>query len=104
MDVDLLHIGDCPNWRETERDLRDLIAGSADVVLRVHEVTSAGEAVRVGFGGSPTVLVDGRDPFPADSTTGLACRVYATPEGLRGRPTRAQLRAALGLSSTEGDA
>jgi hypothetical protein len=34
------------------------------------------EAVRLGFRGSPTILVDGRDPF-ADGRgdLGLACRV-----------------------------
>jgi hypothetical protein len=53
-------------------------------------------ASRIGFRGSPTVLVDGHDPFvTGDEPTGLACRLYTTPEGLRGSPTREQLRDAL---------
>jgi hypothetical protein len=46
----------------------------------------------VGFRGSPTVLVDGRDPFAdRQAPVGLSCRVYSTPEGLAGAPTVAQL-------------
>jgi hypothetical protein len=51
----------------------------------------------VGFRGSPTVLVDGRDPFlDRDSPVGrLACRVDRTEDGLAGAPTVDQLVAAL---------
>ncbi|MGH8775740.1 MAG: hypothetical protein ACRDWI_11380 [Jiangellaceae bacterium] len=48
------------------------------------------------FHGSPSVLVDGRDPSShGDQPVGLACRVYQTPEGPAGAPTIDQLRAAL---------
>ena len=59
-------------------------------------VTTAEQAEAVGFRGSPTVLVNGRDPF-ADPTapTGLSCRVYSTEAGLAGAPTVEQLLAAL---------
>ena len=49
-----------------------------------------------GFSGSPTVLVDGEDPFLASRVDGLSCRLYATPEGPRNSPTEAMLRAAFG--------
>jgi len=50
----------------------------------------------VRFTGSPTILVDGRDPFArAETTFGLTCRVYETPDGLAGSPTPDQVRAAL---------
>ena len=49
-----------------------------------------------GFVGSPTFLVDGVDPFAvAGAPTGVACRVYPTPNGLSGAPTVAALRDAL---------
>ncbi|HXH78738.1 hypothetical protein [Nocardioides sp.] len=54
------------------------------------------EAERVGFHGSPSILVDGVDAFaePGDGV-GLSCRIYRTPDGLAGAPTIEQLRAAL---------
>jgi hypothetical protein len=48
------------------------------------------------FRGSPTVLVDGRDPvLDRDAPVGLSCRVYRTVDGLAGSPTLEQLVAAL---------
>lgn len=63
------------------------------------------------FRGSPTVLVDGRDPFAdGGEAFGLACRVYPTEEGPAGSPTVAQLRAVVtemdktGMDATDKDA
>jgi len=55
------------------------------------------KAVGRGFGGSPTVLVDGVDVF-ADrrAVAGLACRVYETEQGPAGSLTLDQLRTAIG--------
>jgi hypothetical protein len=41
--------------------------------------------------------VDGRDLFPVPERAeyALGCRMYATPEGLRGAPTTEMLREAL---------
>ncbi|WP_326625188.1 MULTISPECIES: hypothetical protein [unclassified Streptomyces] len=65
-----------------------------DVVTRV--VTDRAEAERIGFTGSPTVLIDGEDPFAeAGRTQGMACRLYRTPEGLDGAPSVGQLHQAL---------
>lgn len=49
--------------------------------------------MRVGFHGSPSVLVDGVDRFsdPA-APVGLSCRIYQTPDGPAGSPTIEQLR------------
>lgn len=93
--VTLLHVDDCPNWAATERLLVELGAELGfDVETR--RIATAEEAEASGFRGSPTVLVDGADPFTDDrSPVGLACRLYATPEGLRGSPTLGMLRTAL---------
>jgi hypothetical protein len=53
-------------------------------------------AVRLGFRGSPTLLIDGHDPFASErDSVGLACRVYRTSEGKDGAPSVEDLRAAL---------
>lgn len=54
------------------------------------------EAEELGFIGSPTVLVDGRDPFArGGEPVAMACRVFRTPDGLAGSPTVEQLVEAL---------
>jgi hypothetical protein len=42
------------------------------------------------FPGSLTIRVDGRDLFPVPECGiwALGCRTYATPEGVKGYPTR----------------
>ena len=97
-DVELLYFDGCPNWRETKQRLAEALAavGADPSAYRAVAVTTAEEAERLTFRGSPTVLVDGQDPFAdPDAPVGLACRVYRTPDGLRGAPTVEQLVAVL---------
>ena len=55
-------------------------------------VQTPADAEDVGFTGSPTIRIDGTDPFATTTQqVGLACRVYPTPDGLAGSPTTAQL-------------
>ena len=59
-------------------------------------VATPEDAERLRFRGSPTILIDGLDPFAEESApVGLSCRVLPTPDGLRGAPTHAQLVEAL---------
>jgi hypothetical protein len=60
-------------------------------------VETAEDTERIRFIGSPTILLDGRDPFDGTDSGpfGLTCRVYSTPEGLVGSPTPEQLRVVL---------
>ncbi len=62
------------------------------------------EALRLGFPGSPTIRVDGRDLFPTGEQVegALGCRIYATPEGLAGAPTVGMIRQALGRGVEAG--
>ena len=54
------------------------------------------EADEYRFAGSPSILLDGRDPFVAPTSEfGLTCRVYSTPDGCAGAPTVEQLVAAI---------
>lgn len=95
MDVTLRYFDGCPNWEIADERLRSL-ADEVGFTLCYEKVETPEEAERLGFDGSPTVLIDGVDPFATgDEPTGLACRVYATDEGPQGSPTLEQLRAAL---------
>ncbi len=102
MEIRLLYFDDCPNWRATADMVRDLVA-ELDLRAEVELVNVATHesAEQLGFRGSPTVLLDGRDPFLDEAAPiGLSCRVYRTDAGLAGRPTESQLRSA--LLSTSG--
>ncbi|MGA8980263.1 MAG: thioredoxin family protein [Pedococcus sp.] len=95
--VTVLHFDGCPSWQTA---IERVHAASARTGVRVtvstRAVGSTEDADRLGFTGSPTILLNGTDPFaqPGD-VPALACRVYATPDGLAGSPTVDQLVDAL---------
>jgi hypothetical protein len=95
MIIELLHVPDCPHRAPARRNLDAALAetGVAATVTE-RQVADADEAARVGLHGSPTVLVDGRDPFGGEGAS-LACRLYRDDIGVHGAPTVAQLVAAL---------
>ncbi len=95
--VELLWFAGCPNWQETEARLRQALPlAGVDADIALVEVATGEDAERLRFRGSPTVLLDGLDPFAQESDpVGLSCRVFRTPDGLRGAPTVEQLVAAL---------
>lgn len=96
MDVTLLYFDGCPNWKVADERIAEVAAERPDITLTRRQVRTIEEAERVGFHGSPSILVNGIDAFAdADAGIGLACRVYATPDGPAGAPTVAQLRAVL---------
>jgi hypothetical protein len=93
LSVELLYFDSCPNWVRT----RDVVEEVTGVPPRLRLVETHEEADALGFAGSPTLLVDGVDPW-ADQAgpPGLACRTYRTPEGgLSEGPTDDMVRAAL---------
>lgn len=99
MDITLVYFDDCPNWKIADQRLATIAADDADVSVRHHRVETLEEAERLGFHGSPSILVDGVDAFAEPGAgVGLACRVYRTPDGLAGAPTLEQLRGALGVA------
>ena len=98
MNLEVLHIDDCPNWEEAGRRLQDALAatGHGDVEVGYRLLRTPADAAVTAFAGSPTITVNGVDLFPSDGrTSDLACRVYLTPTGLAGIPTVEQLAEAL---------
>ena len=96
MDITLLYFDECPNWKVADQRLAAIAAERPDVVVARHRVETIEEAERLGFHGSPSILVDGVDVFAEPGAgVGLSCRIYRPPEGLAGAPTVDQLRAKL---------
>lgn len=102
MNVEVLVVPDCPHegsaYDLALAALADLgVAGSVSVTV----IESDQQAQECGFTGSPTFLINGRDPFAEPgSAVGLACRMYRTSSGLSGMPElgalREELRRAVG--------
>ena len=93
----VLYFGGCPSWQTViERVHAAAALTGVAVQVSTQAVESTEEAHRLGFTGSPTILLDGTDPFAQPSEIpALACRVYATADGLAGSPTIDQLADAL---------
>jgi hypothetical protein len=97
--VELLFFDGCPNHEALEPRLRALLQRRwPETELQLREVQSDEEARRVGFLGSPTVRVDGRDVEPgaeARDDFGLKCRLYRVDDRLAGAPPDAWIVDAL---------
>jgi hypothetical protein len=92
--VELLYFDGCPHWRVADQRLMEALRtlDRADVRVERYLVETAQQAEELAFVGSPTIRIDGTDPFASGSEqTGLSCRLYPTPAGLSGSPTTAQL-------------
>lgn len=100
MRVTLLHTPDCPNWRAVAA-LLDELQGDLHLDVDHQEIDSLEAAARHGFVGSPTVLIDGVDPFRSDAGPSLACRLYPTDTGLAGVPPAEELRTALRTAASD---
>jgi hypothetical protein len=90
MEIEILYFDGCPTYKMAEKTLQEVIAEEGmDAEIKLVAVNSDSEAQQVRFAGSPTIRVDGEDLFPVPERAeyALGCRMYATPEGLRGAPT-----------------
>ena len=97
MKIELLYFDDCPSYRTAQRLLSEALAEEGlSGEIEMIAIKDDADAQRWKFAGSPTIRLDGVDPFPRDETNyGLECRIYVTPAGYQGWPTKAMLRAAL---------
>jgi hypothetical protein len=105
MKVEVLYFDGCPTYETATKTLRAVLAEEgAEAEIELVAINTDEEAQRLRFPGSPTVRVDGRDLFPAPEREAwrLGCRVYATPEGVRGSPTAEMLREALKMKGATG--
>ena len=92
--IEVLHVPDCPNMIPMLDRLREV----TDIPATTREVTTDAEAAARGMTGSPTLLINGVDPF-ALGTSGecsIACRLYRDENNqIVPAPSAEQFRAAL---------
>jgi hypothetical protein len=99
MRVEVLMFEGCPHAEAAVALVNELAEGlGIDADVTEVQVESLEEAARLGFLGSPTIRVDGKDVEPGADKRGdytLACRVYRTSAGTAGVPDRAWIQQAL---------
>ena len=97
MELVLLTVPDCPNAAAFEERLAAALAGHPAATVRRRVVGDEPEAAEAGMHGSPTLLIDGSDPFAApDQRPSLSCRRYQDASGRGGPvPTVDELRRVL---------
>lgn len=92
--IEVLHVPDCPNLAPMLQRLREV----TDLPATLREVRTEDQAAALGMAGSPTLLVNGVDPFAQGESCecGIACRLYRDENGqIVSAPSIDQLRAAL---------
>jgi hypothetical protein len=96
-ELTVLAVPDCPNASVLQRRLAGLVAGRPGVTVIRRDITDLADAARWGMHGSPTLLINGRDPFAAPGTApAIACRLYKTENGrVEGAPAVSALRQVL---------
>jgi hypothetical protein len=97
--IELFFWEGCPSHPEAKALLEEVLAARGiDAPIELREVFTHDQAVALGFPGSPTIRVDGRDvdPAGAQAPPSLTCRVYRLPDGgVSPIPSREQLEEAL---------
>jgi hypothetical protein len=91
MQIMILTVPNCPGASTVLGRVREALAGRP-ARLELHEIHDQAEAERLGMSGSPTVLVNGADPFGASS------------EGVGGAPTVSDLQAAIAAALADQEA
>lgn len=96
--VTFLAIDGCPNADLARRRLVEALE-TLDLdtaIVTFTTVRTTAEAERLRFRGSPSILIDGIDPFAEGAApVGLSCRMYRTELGIEGAPSVAALADAL---------
>lgn len=97
IDVEFLYFESCPNWKATNTALAQAATvEGATLLINYRDVSTPEEAERLGFLGSPTVLIDGTDPFSREGEpVGLACRIHIASDGTIGARSMEEFRAVL---------
>jgi hypothetical protein len=95
MKITIQYFDGCPHWKLADERIRHVLGdfSSDDVTLEYQFIDSPETADQLGFHGSPTILIDGLDPFITGvEEGGMSCRVFGTEDGIQGAPTEAELR------------
>lgn len=105
MKIAVLYVADCPTHRAAVKMVEDVLA-SERIVAEIQEVLVSNERMATGLGflGSPTIRVNGRDVVGESKKTekaSLCCRLYRGSEKI-GLPAKDIVRKAV-LEAHQGN-
>jgi hypothetical protein len=105
MHVTLLAVPGCPNLPVLEERLAEALDGLPALTVSRQVIATDDDAARTGMHGSPTILIDGIDPFgESGQPASVSCRLYLDSDGrAEGAPSVSQLRHALTTAAASGD-
>jgi hypothetical protein len=97
MEIEILHVPGCPNLGLARARLDAALEQTATVaVVREVVVANPAEADQRRMHGSPTITIDGLDPFGQPATgPSLSCRLYRSGATTDGAPGVIELIAAI---------
>ena len=98
MKIELLWFDDCPSYQNARELLEQALREEKIIApIEMVQVRDNADAVAQKFLGSPTIRLNGVDPFAEAGQNNFAmqCRVYRTSAGLKGWPTKEMLRDAV---------
>jgi len=82
MELTLLTVPGCPHAAAFEERLAAALADRPEVVVHRRVISDVHTAALAGMHGSPTLLVDGIDPFsPLGEPPSVSCRLYRDAAG-----------------------
>lgn len=101
MQIDVLTVSGCPHRSLALTRVQAAIhRGGVDAVVVERLVDDPETAAVVGMAGSPTILINGRDPFAsAQEERSISCRLYRSDASIEGAPSVNSLVEAL-MSTT----
>jgi len=94
MRIDLLYFDGCPSWQDGLENLKAALeAEGIRAEVNMVKVLDDATALEARFLGSPSFRINEQDLWPEERARyHLSCRVYATPQGMKGVPTVEMLR------------
>lgn len=94
MKIELLYFDGCPSWQTALENLKSVLEEEEITeTVNVMEIVNDEQAQQEKFLGSPSIRIDGRDLwFERRENYSLSCRVYATPDGVKGFPITEMFR------------
>jgi hypothetical protein len=104
LELSVLAVPDRPNGPVLLQRLGLVLAECPDARVTSQVVQDEAQTARLGMRGSPTLLVNGIDPFAAPgSPASLSCRIYRDESGpSQGAPSVAALRRAVRQAAGAG--
>ena len=93
--ITVLSVPECPNARLLSERIAVAAVG-LPLTMRTIVVPDEPTAAQWGMAGSPTMLIDGTDPFADGSAASISCRLYRDSRGgLCGAPSVVDLERVL---------